>query len=193
MKITLTIPELIINIKNTYNLATYEDNMYFYEDANIFCTLLSIKHNIDVVKLAGIVSALSPGCNWEQNKKDTIELLSGKIKGFSTYPVQSEKALQIYRLVNCTVENVYTIIYGKGAIKTGNFFLNILLKSTVVTIDRHAAKIALNITAGGSIPLTIKQYNLIQSAYIIAASDLQINPIHLQAVTWTTYKRVNNR
>lgn len=163
----------------------------FYSLAGSICQDLSTKYNVNKVNIAGIMAVLSPGTFWEQNVKDTEAFLKGKRSGFATYGQFVEKAKNILQAKS--EEEIYEIAFGKQGHKTASFFLNIIGNYTVVTIDRHAYRVALGDTGAGGVRMTTGQYKKIEAAYILAARKLSINPVVLQAVTWHQFKRLNER
>ena len=71
--------------------------------------------------------------------------------------------------------------------------MNIIGRTNVVTIDRHAYRIALNDNGAGRVRMTANQYKVFEDAYLLAARQIGIESTELQAVTWHWFKRVNDR
>lgn len=165
--------------------------MVWYEEAHQFCLGLSSKYAVDLSKVVGILSALSPGCTWDQNKKDTISALEHFIHGtpikVSTYGQFVLKARRIFG-----GEDVPTVLNGP---KITAFYFNILRPECDehVCVDRHAFKVARGIGKAGAVALTKKQMRDTQEAYKIAAHQVGLRPNQLQAITWITYKKIYNR
>jgi hypothetical protein len=64
-----------------------------------------------------------------------------------------------------------------------------------VTIDGHALNIARGKREGLTSDKTNmgkKQYRELQAAYVSAAKRVKVKPSELQAITWTTWKRIHN-
>jgi co-chaperonin GroES (HSP10) len=181
------------NIVNYYNICTPADINAgnFYGDALKFASDLSKEYKYTTEQICGFIAALSPQTTWELNKRDTMKMCKGNKVGYATYKANVVKAQGIKKVTD--TEQIYDIIYGRGANKTANFYLNITGNYSVVTVDRHAYKIAMNKTAGGGVALTTKQYKQIETAYIIAAKKLNLEPAILQAITWNCFKRLNDR
>tara|TARA_R110000796_G_scaffold90118_3_gene193814 strand:+ start:1541 stop:2167 length:627 start_codon:yes stop_codon:yes gene_type:complete len=196
------------HIEKIYNICTdieKSEGLNWYKEANFYSLHLSELFKLDSnIKVCGIISALSPAVNWERNKIDAHNflalaskqasnktILSGK---FGTYKNNVLKAIEIYNLVNPTAEKIASILLGKTGFKTMSFFYNIYnLKNTnIVTIDRHAVKVANNIYKGGGVSISKKQYFNTQKAYIKTAKKLSIKPYQLQAVVWVKYRQLRN-
>lgn len=157
----------------------------WYVEANLFARKVAEQYNKPLKTVCAVISALSPATNWEQNKADTIGLISGK-KGYKcvTYGKNVDKARRILR----TNEALFS---PKTGAKTYNFFYNIWQPESpeFVCIDRHAYLIATSDIYTG---LTPKQYNVIADHYKKAASKLGILPSQLQAILWTDYRLKQN-
>lgn len=198
MKRTINATICSKNILKAYKQCTSEDIEAgnFYRDAYDFCLLNANKYGKTVEQVAGITAVLSPGANWLQNKVDTVKFLKGVRSGFTTYPAFLPKAIAINNLTGGSASDsaiIFDLVYGKQGQKTASFFLNMTGNLAVVTVDRHAYRVAMGEKGAGSIRVTVKQYETIQAAYTIAANKLRIAPCVLQAITWAWFKRVNNR
>ena len=197
-----------INIEKVYNLCTDSEkgeSLNWYKETNTFATHLSELFNLNSnVKVCGIISALSPAVNWERNKVDTHNFLAladansseetilrGK---FGTYKNNVLKAIEIYNLKSPTAKKIGEILLGKTGLKTMSFFYNIydLNNEEIVTIDRHAVKVANNVYKGGGVSVSKNQYKLTEKAYIKVAKKLNIKPYQLQAVVWVKYRQLRN-
>jgi hypothetical protein len=152
---------------------------------------------------AGIIAALSPGTSWNQNIIDANNLCSllnvGKdIKSIvcTTYGQNKLKAYYLYQNKEITKNECFKVLLGCSVRvnKTSSFFLNILQpdQDDICTIDRHAYRINLGITEAIDIPLTEKRYKCMNEAYKKAGNYLNISAIEIQAITWLTFRRLNN-
>lgn len=168
-----------------------EHGMQWYKKANKFADHLSNQFQVDFNKVCAVISALSPACNWGQNKKDAKMMLICYINNlnyadfnFSTYGPNVAKA---WNILNSTNEPIDFFNLKTGA-KTYNFYLNILnpLDINFVTIDRHAISVYKG-TKRTNKSLTVKQYGIIADAYTVAAYNLGILPCELQAILWTNH------
>lgn len=168
----------------------------WYKKASNFANYLSQKYYVSYDKVCGVIAALSPACNWEQNKKDAETLLTVFVTdanttdfSFSTYGQNVVKALNILR----SDKNPESFFSLKTGAKTLNFYQNILNPSNpeFVTIDRHAVAIYEGRKNSGSVQLTPKRYGKIAADYIETARQLNLLPNELQAILWSGH--ISNR
>lgn len=176
------------NLSKLFNKAD-KSGLNWYNEANGFCIELSAKYGLSLSQVCAVVSALSPACNWEQNKRDTIGLIE-TVKGlrkykhkFGTYGANVLKARRILS-GELLPENAFSL---KTGAKTFNFYHNLLEPDNVnwVTIDRHAYTIA---TGEPYKALTKNQYSKIADYYKETARKLSLIPCQLQAVLWVDYR-----
>jgi hypothetical protein len=159
----------------------------WYYELNDYCKTLSELHGIELIKIAGILSALSPNCTFQQNIKSLEKLLrtKGNCK-VSTFGNQKRKAIEILNTDDISEENIKTIL-GKG-LKTRSFFLNIYRPETSyeTTIDLWMIRYAKD---KGLIPvkgvLTDNRYKIIQKHIQERANEVGLMPHQLQAALWT--------
>ena len=157
----------------------------WYFEVNDFCQSLSEIYNIPLIKVAGIMSALSPNNTFASNCKSLNNFL--KYKGnckVTCFNNQKEKAKTILRMKKPTEEKIKACL---GGLKTQAFFENIYrpLSSKAVTVDvwmiRWAKQNKL-IPENGT--LTPKRYRMLQDVVQKAAKDLQLLPHQYQAMAW---------
>lgn len=170
------------NIINAWNQSTASRD--WYRDAHSFGIDLYLMYETSIVKIFGIIAALSPQKSWIENKRLAKAFLSGNESGHTR--VNLNKARRILDLSTSNKEDVLDILNGE---KTKAFFLNMLEPNTVngVTIDRHAVEIAV----GKVLPnhkMTVRQYQFFERCYFIAANKIGILPHELQAVTWEYWR-----
>ena len=197
------------NIIEVYKKATDTEidfGMIWYELAKSYCNNMTITYQAPLWKIAGVVAALSPGVDWDRNKMDARDLIYRYLrKGtkpnpyrYGTYPANVRKAVKIWDAES--EEHVAKILLGKSGWKTHAFFRNIIGDLSVVTVDRHAYKVANNIYEGGAVPMHSKRYRDTAQAYVDAAAAINetlshselIKQAELQAIVWVVYKRLNN-
>jgi hypothetical protein len=155
----------------------YDNGMTWYSDANDVARALSIKHNIGIQRVIGIMAALSPNNKWARNKIDTDKFLSKPSLDTKvcTFKNQRQKALDIYYGTGLVKDIEKTL----NGIKTKNFFNNILWYqvSDKVTVDMWAFRSV-------GVEEKLKNVPLVTQAYKEVANDLNIQPHQLQAVVW---------
>jgi hypothetical protein len=140
---------------------------------------------------AGILSALSPQTNWEQNKEMALYFAETLDKPNWCTNINYNKALSIVK-AHVDIDTIATILNGN---KTKAFFHNIVHpygENNLPTIDRHAISIYLGRRCtykelvrglGGTANKTIS------NAYIKAAKILECNPQVVQAITWVQWRK----
>ena len=140
-------------------------------------------------KVCGVIAALSPVKSWDQNKKIALDfILTGKCGHFKSL---QNKALMI---MNSTGEcaDVLRILNGQ---KIKAFYHNIRYthKSNLVTIDRHAVRVAINYYFSDKDGIVSPEQNkMLQWAYISAAEKVGVSPSLIQSATWV-YIRQNKQ
>lgn len=159
-------------------------NWYF--EVNDYCKTLSEIYNVPLIKVAGIMSALSPNNTFKSNVKSLEKFL--KTKGnckVTCFNSQKNKAIKILNTNNHNYNDILELL-GKG-LKTRAFFCNIYQphKSIKVTVDRWAHRWGeqKGIVPSGKV-LTNKRYNEIQKAMQEYAGELNILPHQFQAIAW---------
>jgi hypothetical protein len=193
----------ILSIYLLASLSEIEEGKQWYYNAHNLCRAMSDKYNLPLHTIVGILSALSPGTNWNQNIIDCNGLCSLLAAGkdihkitCTTYNNNKLKAGYIYAHPELTDNEVYIVLLGfrKHVNKTASFYLNILHpeQDNNITIDRHSFRVNLGLSDTPDIALTEKRYRVMQLAYINASKNINVNAIQLQAITWLTFRRINN-
>jgi hypothetical protein len=152
----------------------------WYFRVNEYCLTLSETYNVPLIKVAGIMSALSPNNTFASNVKSLEAFLrtKGNCK-VSTYGSQKSKALAIYNSSDSiTIDEVKAIL---GGLKTQAFFDNILRPETSqdVTIDLWMIR---HFGIKGS--LTPKRYKDASNKIKDLAKSLNLLPHQVQAKLW---------
>ena len=194
-----------LQIINVYNQATpgeMEAGKLWYSSAYRICLHIANKFNCPITKVVGVVSALSPGTNWNQNIADAhnlilawYHLIDPAEVVVTTYGANKRKAIRVLNLNSSDSEDIERLLLHKSKInKTGSFFWNILRYSDRehVTVDRHAIRIALGPEYLDNACMTEKRYRTTVEAYKIAAKGLNLRGNELQAITWCAYRRLNH-
>ena len=193
----------ITKLFETAEPAEITEGAGWYIQAHEIAKLLSNKFDQPLPKVVGVMAALSPATNWQQNVADTHNLLLAYAEGINpqdvvvtTYGGNKDKAIRILKLQSSNYRDIEALLLHKSKInKTTCFYLNILFPDNdeVVTIDRHAIRIALgNPSEADDVCVTEKRYRAISEAYQIASKKLDINAIALQAVVWCVFRRKQN-
>lgn len=162
-------------------------NRRWYYEVNTHCSMLADKHNVPLIKVAGMMSVLSPNVTFVQNIQSLERYLeTGGDCKVSTYSKQKVKADVIYNSCDDITEDEVKAIIGKG-LKTRAFFENIYRPETsmAVTVDLWQvrwAKAKRLIPAKGV--LTEKRYHIIANSIVRRAKKLGMMPHEYQAITW---------
>jgi len=164
------------NILKTYRIATVSDvtaGVEWYDRAKRMAAWIAKETNIPETTVIGVMAALSPNNRWERNCKDALTMCHAWISGDTT-----DEAI-LTRLNGQKIRSFYSNIRGLDE----------------VTIDGHALNIARGKREGLTSDKTNmgkKQYRELQAAYVTAAKRVKVKPHELQAITWTTWKRIHN-
>lgn len=178
-------------LKAYYDLASPQalsDGKNWYQSAHDFAQALSDQYDISLLQVCGILSALSPGVQWDVNKRQTESLIKANYYNtalsdvaISTYSKQREKAemFVIHRPV--TIEQILEIL-GKESPKTKAFFWNIyqFYNPDFVTIDRWIMRVI-------GLPderARRKLYKTIEAIIINLSIELNLLSNQLQAIVW---------
>lgn len=182
--------DLVKNVIDTYFVVAakpeqYKNGILWYATAHKFVFDLSVAYGKSLQHMAGIVAALSPQLSWERNKICAVKFCAGMANSTNVMAIGAtgpniRKAIRIWN-----GENALDVL---GGMKVISFYHNLLLIDTHVTVDRHAASIAMfgdNGEKSGSIALSDKLYVIIADAYRKAAAILGYDAYILQAIVWT--------
>ena len=193
------------NIIKTYKQSNQSELNDWYQEAHDFgCDVSAMFKGVPKRKVLGIVSALSPLKEWNKNKELAVDLISTGNAGHMKRNVQ--KARDILALkgsgIYCNHDEflgyndaitidfkIRQILNGE---KTKAFYTNMTYpRGKGVTVDRHAIAIAIGRTATDKEQSISKQvYTFIENCYIMTSETLNLAPLHLQSITWQTWKRV---
>ena len=164
------------NIRDAWNAATDDQITRGRAWYTVAHDLAEMVGNGDVRKGAGVISALSPRMQWDQNVAVAIDAMNGQpIKAMGA-SVRKAQAI----LDGTDPELVLPI-----SAKTGNFYLNIVDPSdpTAITVDCWAYRVATrDWTAPG--PKSPKDYREVADAYLTVANELGELGNVVQAGTW---------
>ena len=180
------------NILKVYKVsADYERNDWYREAHNFgveVSTFLKAfrNYNITVNQVLGIVSALSPLKEWEKNKEIAVDFI---LTGDCGHMGANKRKARAILDCDGSDSKILEILSGP---KTSRFYMNIMYPDgTGVTVDRHAIAIAIGRTATDKEQsLTPKAYEFIEKCYTMTAETLGLDPLHLQSITWQTWKRI---
>lgn len=198
----------ILAVAETVTPEQWQDGANWYPKAFEDCIAIAQLSGVDIVKVAGVVAAISPMLRWDKNlryaQRICVNFMSGKLTaenahdgGYGVFGPNVAKAVRILSIADSDapefdiVSAISKVLDSADGPKIKRFFLNIVGRRDVVTIDRHAARIAFfprDIVCGssGNWKLTSGNFTDIESAYLHAAQLLDVCPVTLQAATWCT-------
>jgi hypothetical protein len=185
------------NILAVYDRATATDigeGLAWYNRANALAWELD---HADHRRAAGVIAALSPLLRWEKNveyARLVYSLVGYDIDEVVNYvPVlrgSARKALTIANRLAAPTEVL-------GGIKVTSFYHNIAFpyETQHVTIDKHAVDLADGIYRGykDSPSIGKRKYEEYSQYYRAAASRAGVSAPHMQAITWTVWRKENVR
>ena len=193
--------QYVRNILKTYRIATVEDvanGVEWYDRAKRMAAWIAKETGIQEATVIGVMAALSPNNRWERNCKDTLSMCQAWINGdslddfkVSCYNTMKQKA---WSILQDDLQDDASILTRLNGQKIRSFHSNIRGLDEV-TIDGHALNIARGKREGLTSDKTNmgkKQYRELQAAYVTAAKRIKVKPSELQAITWTTWKRIHN-
>lgn len=186
----MTTTQNILDVYDSASASERADGMAWYRAAN------ALAWEIDPMRPwngAGVIAALSPRLRWDKN--EAYARLAYNLKGYdldvvSNYiPTLGNSRNKALAMVNGA--HVSDVL-GKG-LKTNAFWHNILnpYTSNEVTVDKHAFNIANGERTGYDVVITDKNYRIVADLYREAASIAGIAPLHMQAITWLTWRNQN--
>jgi hypothetical protein len=181
-----------------------ENGLFWYSHTHEIARGLSVKFDISVESIIGVIAAMSPGNQWGRNILDAETLISEFSKGArgKDLPV-----LGVYGRRNIVKSE--RILLGMpplevlGGQKVISFYQNILAPkdSFSVTIDRHAKALAYAFEptrtgfASSDMARNVgkAEYRYLAKHYRVIAERLGLVPNQLQAITWVTWRRLLGR
>ena len=193
--------QYVRNILKLYRQASNDDTLNgveWYARAERISVEIAERHKLPINTVIGVMAALSPNNRWERNCKDTDTMCSAWQSGdslddfkVSCYNTMKQKAWSILQDDLIDDDDILTRLNGQ---KIRSFYSNIRGLDEV-TIDGHALNIARGQREGLTSDKTNmgkRQYRELQLAYVTAAKRVKVKPHVLQAITWTTWKRIHN-
>lgn len=173
----------ILNIYRTASFAAFSEGMTWYDDAHNFAKSLDPNR---FHRAAGVIAALSPMNEWQNNKRKAAQLYAqnGDGSGCGLYR-NVDKAVRIYN-----GEDALDVLGGN---KVRAFFLTIVdpTGDHAPVIDRHAFDIAVGERTNDKRRGILSRkgmYERFSETFRDAARITGIGPAQLQAVTWTEWK-----
>ena len=189
------------NILKLYRQATQEDTINgveWYARAEREAKVIAEACALPLRTVIGVMAALSPNNKWERNVKDTMTMCQAWVACdcLSDFKVSCYNTMKIkaWSILVDELDDDQDILTRLNGQKIRSFYSNIRGLDEV-TIDGHALNIARGKREGLTSDKTNmgkREYREMQAAYVRAAKRVKVKPHVLQAITWTTWKRVHN-
>ena len=190
------------NILDVYNNATAQedrDGLAWYRQAKEAAQVIADATELPLHIVVGVVSALSPTNNWNQNLKDASLFCEAFVDGgyfedvkASTYKSMWRKAwsILIAGADGADAHDVAAILNGP---KITDFFWCIMGDESQCVIDGHAWGIAYaDRRVMQEVPSIGKKLRAeIKAAYADAAKQSGIAAYQMQAITWVAWRRLH--
>jgi hypothetical protein len=189
---------MVRRILKVYRSASPEQvktGYHWYDDAHRIAEDLAFEYQYSLEVTAGVIAALSPLMSWAGNVRLATQACENGGIRYGALGANIDKADRI--LHGEKVSDVLGREDSKSGHKVRAFYRSILTRGRdayAVTVDRHAAAIALNTR---DIPvITDRRYRDIADAYRRATVILNrekvdrplLTPAQVQAITWVTWR-----
>ena len=184
------------NLDHFFNIASDQEilaGQNWYKNANLEANKIAKKYDLDIYKVAQVISALSPRNKWEQNLKDADKVSEAFNLGLHPTDIKvctfhSNK----FKAFNILANNLQIT---NNSLKTFNFVNNIAyLNNDFLTIDIWHLRacfnnmIKINNAAIGKIA-----YEQIKQLTLKKATKLGLKGFELQAILWLSAQtNINN-
>tara|TARA_B110000046_G_C12866339_1_gene344057 strand:- start:9 stop:605 length:597 start_codon:yes stop_codon:yes gene_type:complete len=184
------------NLDHFFNLATNKqirDGQSWYKNANLEANKIAKKYNLDVLKVSGVISALSPRNKWKRNLIDADAVCNAYKNNIGPSFIKV-----------CTFNNnklkSFGILAGSvkitdKSLKTYNFVNNIAyLDNDFLTVDIwHLRACFNNMININSASIGKKAYKQIKDLTIKKAKKIGLTGFEFQAIIWLSAQKNINK
>ncbi len=191
----------IVSIFHQAQPTDWTAGMEWYPLAHSLAQRIAGTLDVSVAQAAYAIAAISPRTSWPENVRAINAIAQHMADGgqFGDFSVTPK-----LRVTNINLSKAFAILttgdlayIGNGP-KTRAFADNILHPETslAVTIDSWAYRIAagmINVTDEVPVAIRGKVYDEVAAAYIEVANFSGLLPLELQAITWVTAHRLENK
>ena len=184
------------NLDSLFNLATNEQinqGIEWYKIANKEANKIAKKYNLEVYKVAQVISALSPRNKWKQNIKDANKLCEAYTLGL--HPTNIKVCTfhnNKFKAFNILASNIQIT---NNSLKTFNFVNNIAyLNNDFLTIDIwHLRACFNNMLKISSATIGKIAYEQIKQLTLKKAAKLGLKGFEFQAILWLSAQKNINK
>lgn len=186
----------IVSVYVQANALDIQQGMSWYKNAHEIGQQLAYQYGYLTHQAIGVLAALSPLASWELNVKRAEAALSQHKHGLTAEESKGcgmkANTIKAWRILNG--EEPLDVLGGN---KVRAFYCCMVhyLTTEHVCIDRHAVSIAVGKPLGNQFTKYVNtdvKYAAIAKDYMVVADILSITPAQLQAVTWVTWRRLQN-
>ena len=184
------------NLDHFFNIATDQQilaGQNWYKNANLEANKIAKKYDLDIYKVAQVISALSPRNKWDQNLKDADKVCEAFNLGFHPTDIKvctfhSNK----FKAFNILASNTIITI---NSLKTYNFVNNIAyLHNDYLTVDIwHLRACFNNMIKIDSATIGKIAYQQIKYLTIKKANKLGLTGFEFQAIIWLSAQKNINK
>lgn len=186
----------VLSVYRRSTLADAEQGMKWYRAAHQWCVSQAHGRTELVMRNAGIVAALSPMNEWENNKRKAAELISKR--GRIVFGEDGSNGIGLGNNVRKAID-IYNGAYPLDVLKGDKvraFYRTILdpFGDIDPVIDRHAFDIAVGKRTNDKARAALQRkgvYDTFAIIYREAARQADIGAAEMQATTWVTWKRIH--
>lgn len=185
---TLTRTKVRNNILKVWEMTDQDERKDWYGEALEWAQVIATVNEVQLSKVVGVIAALSPRKNWNQNLTCARDMVvTGNCGQMELFKDKARRILES----DGTDETILSILNGN---KIQAFYLNIRYPkdSTVTTIDRHALSVALGrwTTDEDYTGITDNQYAFFVHCYEQASDKVGVSPLLMQSATWTKWRKI---
>ena len=184
------------NLDHFFNIASDQQilaGQNWYKNANLEANKIAKKYDLDIYKVAQVISALSPRNKWEQNLRDADKVCEAFVLGLHPTSIRvctfhSNK----FKSFNILADNTIITI---NSLKTYNFVNNIAyLHNDYLTVDIwHLRACFNNMIKIDSATIGKIAYQQIKDLTIKKANKLGLTGFEFQAVIWLSAQKNINK
>lgn len=174
------------------------DGASWYPDARRIVNEWSATYELSRERVASVVAALSPQCEWSRNLIIADDILAERavsVGGALHVNIGKARTLrQAQRTYLAPTDDAFAdmlLLFPCGP-KVNCFARNLAGDDTIVTVDTHAIQAAFD-----DVRVTINPkwtpYRIIAECYAVAAREVAIPPATFQAIIWHAWKETHSR